>query len=303
MRQKLKLVIRKPSPTRPHAGFSLIEILIAILLLSLMMLGIYAVVDNGVRTRDNLLLEDRDFVDAQRAIERMELDLSQFYSPLFYTIRAKDAYRQRQMQQEMSGENTTSSDSTMEKMPESNFIPSEYFPEVAVNGIPIPAIIGEDKSSLVIFTNSNRRKIADNKESHYSWIQYQLQSSAPEADDKTNPDAPMEIVRKEVVFDPYGRNIDWDNIRPQVLLKNVKSMEFSFYDLTKKKYVSSTLSLSDPLLPAAINVKIVRLDATNIEETINKTFRPLWPKFDTKKGQGPKKTLPTENLEEGGDGQ
>ncbi len=293
----MKLVIPNP-PAANNLGFTLMEVLIAILLLSLLMLGVYEVVDNGVRTRDNLVVEDHDFVDTQRALERMELDLSQLYSPLYYTIRAKDAYRMRQIEQQISGNAPLETDENAEKIPESSFIASEQFPEVALGGLPIPAIINEDKSSLEIFTNSNRRKIADSKESHYSWIQYQLTSTPQGPDSTANPDAPLEMVRKELVTDPDSHAIDWDQIWAQVLLKNIKSMEFSFYDQGKKKYVSGIRSLTDQLRPGAIHVKIVRLDANNVEETLEKTFRPLWPKFDTVKGQGPKKTLPTENAEE-----
>ena len=66
-----------------QGGFTLIEILIAITILAFLMVGVYTIVSNSVDTKDRVLSEDKSYVQVMRALDRLQSDVAQLWSPLY----------------------------------------------------------------------------------------------------------------------------------------------------------------------------------------------------------------------------
>jgi len=73
-----------------QAGFTLLEVLIAITILSLLMVSIYSVIENSTTTKDRIITEDRDKMQLEMAFARIETDLEYIYSPLYYESTQKE---------------------------------------------------------------------------------------------------------------------------------------------------------------------------------------------------------------------
>ena len=64
-------------------GFTLIEVLVAIAILSFISLGVFQILDNTINTQDSVTKEDKEFIYIQSSLRRLESDFEKFYSPLF----------------------------------------------------------------------------------------------------------------------------------------------------------------------------------------------------------------------------
>ena len=64
-------------------GFTLIEVLITIVILSFLMISVFSIIDNSTITKENITIEDRELIQIESALTRFELDFTQLYSPLF----------------------------------------------------------------------------------------------------------------------------------------------------------------------------------------------------------------------------
>ena len=70
-------------------GFSLVEVMISLVLLSFLMMGTYVMVDNSQRTKETVSTEDRAMLQVQMAFNRLEADFSQIYSPAYFAPQRK----------------------------------------------------------------------------------------------------------------------------------------------------------------------------------------------------------------------
>ena len=242
-----------------QSGFTLLEVLISIALLAMMMVSIVSITNSGIDTKEKILAEDNEFSQSETAITRFSEDFYQIYSPLYFST--QDGARKKR-------NNGTPS------TPKIKFNPTERFIAVSSKGQPIPIIDSPDRQTLIFFTNSNRRKTQGSKESNYAWVKYTLKNSEGER----NPDAPYELVR---YFDPkniYDANFKFDDIKPSVLLKNIKSLEISYWDPEKKKFVDTIREISsDKKIITGIQFKLVWLDKLSLERTTTRIFTPQWP--------------------------
>ena len=81
-------------------GFTLIEVLIAVILLSFLMISVYTIVDNSSNTIHSVTQEDRDFIQIETALSRLDKDFNQIYSPLYYGLQSdqnQDAPQEEQV--------------------------------------------------------------------------------------------------------------------------------------------------------------------------------------------------------------
>src|SRR5690606_15709908 len=66
-------------------GLTLLEIMIAIVLLAFVMFGVVAITENSQNTKDRTVQTDRDNLQIETAMARLEWDFSQIWSPLYYS--------------------------------------------------------------------------------------------------------------------------------------------------------------------------------------------------------------------------
>lgn len=252
-------------------GFTLVEVLIAIVLLGFVSLYTYKMVDSTTETKDQVLKEDQLMMQTLTAMNRIDNDISQAYSPLY-------AFTKSQPTASLDGQGQDNY---------SQQEPSQTFDGRTKNGLLIPQFISDDKSSIQIFTTANRRKMADSKESRYAWVKYSLQSSADEEDRKNGG---YDLVRQILPVNIYGKEVTGilkdphsEQARTQVILTHIKSLEFSFWDERTKKYVSSLQDLNENKnLIRSIKLDMVWVDENHNEQKIEKNFRILYPLFHTK---------------------
>ena len=252
---------------KTSSGFTLIEVLIAIVLLAFISLYTYKMIDTNTDTKERVLKEDQLLIQTLTAISRIDIDISQIYSPLY-------SYAKGNPTTDPNQDSSTS-------------VPTERFDGKAKNGAIIPQFLSEDKSTLVFFTASNRRKMADSKESRYTWVKYSMRrtdTSHVDKDDRNlNTIGENELVRQTVATNIYNSEFNWSEIKPQVLLTQVKSIEYSFWDERAKKFVTSIQELNENKNSIhSIKLNLVWVDEDNHEQKIEKIFRVQYPSFNTK---------------------
>jgi prepilin-type N-terminal cleavage/methylation domain-containing protein len=267
--------MKKSSRRSNQKGFTLVEILIAIVLLSLLMIGVYSVTDNSSTTIERITREDADFSQVETVLLRLELDFSQIYNPLYFCA----------LKEEIKDKNNPYARSTSS--------PNKLFPQTTQLGHPIPLIEQPNEQELIFFTSSNRKKVPNSKESNFSWVRYHLQSMPEQSEEERElrSKGDYQLVRQVQAQNPYTDYIDWEKIRPQIVMNYVKSFKILFWAPKKEKFVESLSDLEKPIIIRGVKVIIERYDANDQLETIEKIFRPLFPYFDT--SQDKKKTTAT----------
>tara|TARA_Y100000591_G_C21808947_1_gene686710 strand:- start:1177 stop:1680 length:504 start_codon:yes stop_codon:yes gene_type:complete len=161
------------------------------------------------------------------------------------------------------------------------------FPRESSDGLPIPLI--DDDKGFAFLTSSNKRKFENVKQSQYAWVRYSLRNITLKSDDEDiealKGAAPYELIRTYIPDDIYREDIDWSKIKPQILLRFVKSLKFEFWDSKREKYVENLRDLNDPKATnlRSIKVTVKWVNKRNQEKIATRVTRPLWPIFDTKK--------------------
>jgi prepilin-type N-terminal cleavage/methylation domain-containing protein len=251
-----------------ESGFTLIEVLIAIILLAFISLYTFKMVDNSTDTKERVLKEDQTKLQSLTAISRLDSDISQLYTPLFAYSKANPAADPNAVYQD----NATSKGT---------------FDGKAKNGAIVPQFQSDDKSTLVFLTAANRRKVADAKESRYTWVKYSIRRSEKkenEGDEKNlNTKGDSELIRQSISTNIYTQDLNWNDVRAQILMTQIKSLEFSFWDERSKKFVGSLQDLNENKnLIRSLKMELVWVDENNVEQKIVKIFRVLHPYFNTK---------------------
>ena len=263
-------------------GFTLIEVLVAITILSLLMAMMYGIVQDSTDTKDKITSEDREALQLVTALERLELDISQLYSPLYFS-----APYSKFNEENRDGSEEEDEDESKTVDPLSTFEPSERFPAITTSGDIVPAMLNESKTELIFMSTSNRRILENAKQSRFSWIKYGLRSMTKETERKG---AQFELFRSVESENIYNRDFIWDKVKEHLLLANIKSFQFQFWNKETKKFVDSLNELSkDKFTPRIIKVILVWINKDDAEITIERTFRPLYPFFDTEKDEKEKK--------------
>lgn len=264
-------------------GFTLLEVLIAITILSLLMVSIYSVIENSTTTKDKIIAEDRDKMQLEMALARLETDLEYIYSPLYYESTQKEdtalytkAFKKAPPGQEQNNDDQNS----IYDEKKSRYDSLEQYVGLSESGKPIPKIISDDSKSLVFFSSAGRRLIKNSKQSKFTWIKYIVVNSK----DPLNKDAPLVLMRSTITENIYNDELDWDKVKAQPLLENIKELSFSFYDEKREKYVDTIKELTvSPQTPRLIKVTIVYQSENGEIYEGERTFRPIWPKIDTRK--------------------
>ncbi len=259
---------------RSQAGFTLIEVLIAITILAFLMVGVYTIVSNSIATKDRVLTEDKSFVQVMRALDRLQTDVAQLWSPLYAHAKYNATIAREQAQQEQR-----------EFVP-SKFVATERFPFETVTGKGAPAVVSEEKSEIIFFTAANRRKLQDSKQSRYAWVKHSLRKTdnVVTSDDQT-PTGEFEWIRTIQNTDLWEDRFNFDDIPPQILLRGVKNLEFFFWDQRSEKFVDRLNDSSEKDVLKILKVKVTWIDTDGLEQIFERVMKPLWPDFDTKKDE------------------
>jgi len=263
-----KLGHYKSSHIKSIAGFTLIEVLIAIMLLAFISLQTFRMIDNSTDTKENVLREDQQLMQTLTAVSRLDSDISQLYSPLYAYSKANPATDPNAIYQD----NATSRGS---------------FDGKTKNGIIIPQFNSEDKSTLVFLTMANRRKVLDTKESRFSWVRYSVRHTEKSDEEANNTKTPNtgenELVRQTISTNIYSNDLNWSDVKAQVLMTHIKSVEFSFWDERTKKFVNSLLDLNENKNTVrSLRMDLTWVDENNHEQKIEKIYRILNPYFNPK---------------------
>lgn len=265
-----KLELFKTIHIKKDSGFTLVEVLIAIMLLAFISLQTFRMVDNSTSTKENVLREDQVLLQTLTAISRLDADISQLYSPLYAYSKANPVTDPNAIYQD-------------------NATPRGAYDGKTKNGIIIPQFNSEDKSTLVFLTMANRRKIADTKESRFSWVRYSVRRSEnSDEDDATKDDkianvGEYELVRQTISTNIYVNELNWADVKAQVLMTHVKSVEFTFWDERNKKFSNSLLDLNENKNAIrSLKMDLSWVDEDNHEQKIEKIFRILHPYFNSK---------------------
>ena len=108
------------------------------------------------------------------------------------------------------------------------------------------------------------------------WIQYKLIS-----DEKSRGGS--SLVRNYQTSEIYEPDHDFSKVDNQVLLRNLKSLEFEFWDPKKKKWASGLRELNDQKFTLKmVRINLEWLDANKNIYQYSRTFRHLWQAYDAK---------------------
>ena len=268
-------------------GFALIEVIIAITILSVMMISVYQVVENSIATKDRVTKEDRDRLQIAMAITRIETDLEFIHSPLYYDstyyqdrIHKMKVFRSKSIRYPKSQKNF---DRDIENY-ENKYQDKKYFKTISSNLMPIPVIQNEDKGSITFLTSKNRRLIKDTKVSNFAWIRYRIVQTQYEDDSNKNKHAPYSLTRTSVSKEVFSSDIDLENTKEYVLLDNIKDFSFEFWDAKRKQFVENILELNEiKNAPSLFKLSFVYVSKDGQEYHEKRLIRPIWPFYDVRK--------------------
>ncbi|MBF0363112.1 MAG: hypothetical protein HQK49_18975 [Oligoflexia bacterium] len=261
-----------------NKGLSLIEILIAATILAFVSFGIVQITDNSFKTKDRIIGEDREFLQVETAMSRLQEDIVQIYSPLYFAVKAPPAPLEIEAFSRYEGSANFSSTTTL--------------------GHPIPIYQNPDKSTFEFFTFSNRRRSEGVKQSTYAWVKYSLRSKEARSSVGSNSNNSnneianksskvlYDLVRSYTPDDPFSlEKRDWEKLKVKqfVLLPNVASFEFSFWDEVKKKFVENLNELSKDYVIRAVKVKFTWVGKGAVEYNDERIFKSIWPYLKLKK--------------------
>lgn len=284
-------------------GFSLLEILIAVALLSVLSLGVINITEDAANTKDRTQEVNESNLQIETAMSRLEWDFLQIYSPLYFSTVMNMNPNANVNTGTNTGDTSTGGTQTTGNTqggtpPQANpylqqyyeqliqrFERNEHFRAVSREGLPIPRFYAPEKDVFEFFTSSNRRKLENQKQSHFGWVRYSLAPQDQTEEEEKNPEMPKglkSLVRYYTSDDPYSDkriNIeDEDRIKPGVLLRNVEKLEFQFWDFQRRKWETSLRNIQDgESIIRGIKVLITWYDNFGTKRSTARIFRTHWP--------------------------
>ena len=140
---------------KSNAGFTLIEILIAIAILSFMALGVFQIVSQSTDTAEKVTIEDEEFVQIVSALKKFERDFSSIYSPLYFSPPMGTAEE---------NENPDDNYAEADKLPiNQKYKDHNLFDGTTEDGHPIPAIFYEKNTEIIFFSSPIKENMKTRK--------------------------------------------------------------------------------------------------------------------------------------------
>ena len=227
-------------------GFTLLEVIIAITILAFMALGVTKMLQSGLERKDTMTVDDRDRLQVENFWQRLNLDIGQNYTPLYYDVAAT---------------------------PDPNSLDAqtlEAFPAMSREGYVVPVPLEKD-DGYIFFTAANRRRQEGQKQSNYAWVRYEIMN----LDDGTSA-----LVRRYLPGKVFLGVFEWDKIKPQVILKRAKKLQFFFWHPQKEKFMEHLRDLPSPVVLRAVKVELTWEDLSGQEQTFTRIIRVVWPYFN-----------------------
>jgi len=248
-------------------GFSLLEVLIAIAILSGISLGISNFTDYSITTAISVTNEDIESLQIETAMSRFEWDVSHLYSPLYFD-------------HSMNPEHMTPQEGEYYNQLADYYQNNQRFAFVTFNGLPVPILKHPEKSELVFFSASNRRKIQNIKQSNFAWIRYELNDEEHEEDQKIEAKT-FALIRKVYSQNVYSpEEIDWEDVKGQVLMHKITKIVYEFWNPITSKWSDNLSVIKDGNhVIRGLRVILNYLDPSNVPVTSVRVFRPLFPFF------------------------
>ncbi len=287
-----------------EAGFTLIEILIAISLLAFITIGVVTITQNATNTMERTTEINRNNLQIETALSRFEWDFTQIYSPMYFsTVLDRSAGNQ------MAG---TTNDANMDGKDDTTGLPitqnpaavspqlqeyymrlnqrfeqNQHFSGISKEGLPIPRFYSPEKTIFEFFTSSNRRKIENTRQSHFAWVRYALGNPLPTNNDdeeEKNKDIPSGLktfVRYFSADNPYDdERLDPENstVKAAVLLENVESLEFQFWNMNNKRWETSLRAVpGGESSIRGVKLMITWYDSSGNKKSVSRIYRNHWP--------------------------
>ena len=92
------------------------------------------------------------------------------------------------------------------------------------------------------------------------------------------------LVRQFITNNPYRKDFSWDRVKSYPLADGIKKISFHFWNNEKEEWESSLKDIgSEKDLIRSIKVELTWIDLHGHDHEVVRSFRPLWPFFDTKK--------------------
>ncbi len=300
-------------------GFTLVEIMIAILLLAFITIAVVTITENSINTKDRTTQLNEDNLQIETAMSRFEWDFSQIYSPLYFSTPmtfnsavpggapgnpnagAAGGNNATAAGGVGGGTNATAGgvgggigvNPALQQYQENlnmRFQVSEHFASVSKEGMPIPKFYSPEKTTFEFFTSSNRRKLENTRQSNYAWVRYTLGDHLehPEGINgkEVNPNIPKNLktfVRYFSADNPYSDkrlNVEDDKIKGAVLLENVEKLEFQFWNFDRRKWETNLKTIQGgENMLRGVRVMITWYDSAGQKRSADRFFRNHWPIF------------------------
>lgn len=291
--------------SKNNRGFTLLEILIAITLLSFITLGVIEITDNAIGKKDRTTEFNKNNLAIESALARFEWDFSQIYSPLYYST----VMNMQSTTQNPSAVADTNSDGRDDNtgLPINNpqttpvnpalqvyyeqvverMQQNEHFKALSKEGLPIPRFFAPEKNVFEFLTASNRRKVENVKQSSFAWVRYGLTDMTTEQQ-KENENGKVEIPKSLKNFvrwfdanDPWGtKRINIEEQKAAILLENVESLEFSYWDFQRKKWETNLKTIQNGESAIyGVKIFITWYDSQAVKRSAERIFRSHWPTF------------------------
>lgn len=258
-------------------GMTLLEVIVSIGILSFITYGIASITQNAGTVKDTTVSEDREMLQVEKAFYRFGYDFEQIYSPLFhsnvYTIppveRGKELKEEeleaRQVQRNLID----------------HYGSQEDFNLINQQGLIVPKIYQEGKETFAFYTASNRRKYQNARESRYAWVLYTLEDKTI-TDDFGEEYKSKSLVRYYSASNPFEAPI-WKktaDLKSQIVLPNVVSLKFSFWNPDQEKYVEDLKVIKGgENLIRGVKVELTWVDQYEVERSTVRFFKPAWDIF------------------------
>lgn len=246
------------------SGFTLIEILVAIAILSFISIGVFQILDNTIDTQSSVTKEDKEFVQTQTGLRRLESDFERIYTPLYFDFPKVEETKEK----ERFAYNPE------EQNPYNNH---DNFDGVTSLGLPIPAIFYEKQKEIIFFTRTNTRKFQDSKVTSFQWVRYRMESSVER-------EGLSQLTRQSINKDIYSNNLSWQNSPIYTVVDGIKKFEFFLWDIEKKDWTDSIPERGKYYGPL-LKIKLIWIDQKENQNLVQKVFRIYFPNFDTLKDE------------------
>ena len=253
-------------------GLTLIEVMIAITILSSIMISVVIVTNDSVEHKNLVVKEDRELLQIETALERLGWDFLQIYTPLYHTKALSKSF--------------PLTDEVKKRMRKLRSNPLYYprgerFKEPDYFGRPIPFFKVDSKDSIEFYTKANRRRFQDSKESEFAWVRYEFRPYRGDDPDKKDF---FELVRYYSAANIYKPDLRLENLKPTTLSNKILDYKFLFWDDKNSKWIEQFKSIGNDdskiiIRGLKININWVRGEEKT-KEFATRTYRMTWPYFN-----------------------